>query len=320
MTGLWVAGCRRTGMMVLAAGLAVFCLAAECVAQAVAASRSPLESAIAADLAATIKAFDAGDAAAVAAAFDEAGELVDEDGNVTTGRDEVAKLFGKFFARFPKSVLAMQSTSVRPVGGDVAIEEGQRRITTADGDAAQFRYVAVRRKAGDRWPIISYREFADDPPASPREMLESLDWLEGDWVDESPEGRTAISFRWSEDGNFLIAEYNLSVGGRTESKSTQRIGWDPVEGRLRSWTFDADGGFSEGRWMASDDGWIVRSEATLPDGTLGTATLHVRQQDADHFTITSGDRIIGGVREPDFKLVIARRPPAPAGAGGAKAP
>jgi len=317
MSECWVSTYRRAAVLLVAAFAAASAVH-QCQAQTAAEPRSPLEAAIEADVAATIKAFAAGDAAAVAAVFDDVGELVDEDGNVTAGRGEIAKLFTRFFERFPRSVLAMQTLSVRPVGGDVAIEEGERRITTADGAAAQFRYVAVRRRNGERWPILSYREFADDPPAAPREMLSALDWLVGEWVDESPEGRTAITFRWSDDGNFLMADYNLSVGGRSEAKSTQRIGWDPVESRLRSWTFDADGGFSEGRWMATDDGWIVRSEATLPDGTLGTATLHVRQQDADHFTITSEDRVIGGVREPDFKLVIARRPPAPA--GGERAP
>jgi hypothetical protein len=174
------------------------------------------------------------------------------------------------------------------------------------------RYVAVRLKEGARWPLASYREFSDDPQPTPTEMLASLEWIVGDWVDESPEGQTQISYGWSEDGNFLIGEYNLSVGGQAASKSVQRIGWDPVEGTLRSWTFDSDGGFSEGEWMGTDDGWVVKSEATLPDGTIGSATVTIRPSDADHFVVESTDRIVGGVEESDFKLVIARKPPQPA--------
>ena len=143
-------------------------------------------------------------------------------------------------------------------------------------------------------------------------MLASLEWLVGEWLDESPEGNTRISYQWSDDGNFLVGDYNLSVAGQPAAKSVQRIGWDPVEGRLRSWTFDSDGGFSEGEWMATDDGWLVKSEATLPDGSVGSATVMITPTDADHFTVESTDRIVAGAEEPDFKLVIARKPPAPA--------
>ena len=273
----------------------------------------PLEKALLAEAEATVKAFNAGDATKLGGMFIEDGELVDEDGNVTEGRAEITALFKRFFERFPKAVLEMELTAARTVGDGMVIEEGIRRITAEEAAAAaQVRYVAVRLKEGDRWPLAAYREFSDDPLPTPAEMLASLDWLVGEWVDESPEGKTQISFQWSDDGNYLLGEYNLAVGGQAAGKSLQRIGWDPVEGALRSWTFDSDGGFSEGEWLAVDDGWLVRSEATLPDGTTGSATIVIKPSDADHFVVESTDRIIAGAEEPDFKLVIARKPPAPA--------
>jgi uncharacterized protein (TIGR02246 family) len=285
------------------------------VAPAAAEQPAALETALKAEAQGTVKAFNAADAAGLAAAFLDAGELVDEDGNVYAGRPQIAALFKKFFERFPQAVLELEVTGSRPIGEGLAIEEGVRRITAdAGAAAAQMRYVAVRLKQGDRWPIVSYREFADDPPPTPREMLAAVDWLVGDWVDESEDGRTAISYRWSEDGNFLIGEYNLTIGGRSVGKSTQRIGWDPVEGELRSWTFDSDGGFAEGEWAVTADGWIVKSEATMPDGTTGSATVTMTMKDADHFVVESTDRIVAGVEEPDFRLVVARKPPPPAAA------
>ncbi|MCE9631390.1 MAG: SgcJ/EcaC family oxidoreductase [Planctomycetia bacterium] len=281
----------------------------------VAAAISTVEKAITAEAEATVKAFNAGDATALGSMFIEDAELVDENGNVTESRGEITALFKRFFERFPQAVLEMEVTDARAIGDELVIEEGIRRITADQGTAAaQVRYAAVRAKEGDRWPIASYREFSDDPLPTPAEMLAPLDWLVGEWVDESPEGRTQIQYQWSEDGNFLIGDYNLSVGGRAASRSTQRIGWDPVESRLRSWTFDSDGGFSEGEWMAVDDGWLVKSEATLPDGTTGSATISIRPSDQDHFVVESTDRIVAGAKEPDFKLVIARKPPAPAAA------
>ena len=50
----------------------------------------------------------------------------------------------------------------------------------------------------------------------------------------------------------------------------------------------------------------------MPDGASGSATMTVTLKDADHFVIESTDRVVAGVEEPDFKLVVARKPPAPA--------
>ena len=310
---------RRTvdsGWRTLVAVVMVVGVAAALAGSRAAAEQAPtLDAAVRSEAESTVKAFNAADAAALANAFLEAGELVDEDGNVYTGRAEIAGLFKKFFERFPKAVLEMEVSGARPIGEVLAVEEGVRRITAdAGAAAAQMRYVAVRMKQGDRWPVVSYREFADDPLPTPPEMLAAVEWLVGDWVDESDEGRTTISYRWSEDGNFIIGEYNLTIGGKSVGKSTQRIGWDPVEGELRSWTFDSDGGFAEGEWAADGAGWIIKSEATMPNGSSGSATVTITPKDQDHFVVESTDRIVGGAPEPDFKLVVARRPPAPAAA------
>jgi uncharacterized protein (TIGR02246 family) len=276
------------------------------------AALSPLEEAVVRESEATVKAFNAGDAATLGGMFLETGELVDEAGNVHTGKTAITELFTGFFGKFPKATLEMLVDSARAVGDTLAVEEGQRRITTADGEIAQVRYVALRSKQGDGWKIASYREFADDPLPTPREALQGAAWIVGDWVDESPEGRTEITFRWSDDGNFLLGDYTMSAAGAGESKSTQRIGWDPVNGQVRSWTFDDDGGFTEGRWMRTDEGWAVFSEATMPDGTTGAATLLITVKDADHLIVRGTDRFVGDVEEPDFEMTIARKPPRPA--------
>jgi uncharacterized protein (TIGR02246 family) len=288
-------------------------------ATATAAASPDFEAVIRREEEATIKAFNAADANGMAALFMEKGELVDENGNVYTGREEIAAVFKSFFAKFPQAALAMDVTSVRTVGDSLAIEEGVRQITAGEGAvAAQVRYVAVRDKVGNNWPIASYREFADDPAPTAEEMLQPLSFLVGDWVDESPEGRTAISYRWSEDGNYILGDYVLSVGGQPESKSVQRIGWDPVVGVLRSWTFDSDGGFSQGEWTPVDDGWVAKTEATMPDGSTASATVMLVVKDQDHFVVRSIDRIVAGGEEPDFELMIARKPPQPAAVTPAK--
>lgn len=288
------------------------------VAKPAAAAAAPeFEAVIRREVEATLKAFNANDPAGLAGLFMEKGELVDENGNVYTGRAEIQALFKQFFEKFPKATLGMEVTSVRTIGDSLAVEEGVRQITAEEGAvAAQLRYVAVRDKVGDKWPIASYREFADDPAPTAQEMLSPLSMLVGDWVDESPEGTTSVTWRWSDDGNYILGDYAMSVGGEPVSTSTQRIGWDPVEGTIRSWTFDSDGGFSHGEWTAVENGWVAKTEATMPDGTTASATVLLSIKDADHFVVRSTDRIVAGAEEPDFELVIARKPPQP----GAKAP
>ena len=297
---------------VMAALLLAVALHPQAIAQETA--LAPLEEAVVRESEATVKAFNAGDAAALGRMFLDTGELVDEAGTVHNGQAAITELFTGFFGKYPKATLEMLVDSARPVGGTLAVEEGQRRITTAAGETAQVRYVAVRSKQDDRWPIASYREFAADPLPTPREALQGAAWIVGDWVDESPEGRTEISFRWSDDGNFLIGDYVMSAAGAGESRSTQRIGWDPASGQVRSWTFDDDGGFTEGRWERTDEGWAVASQATMPDGSTGSATLTISVKDADHFVVRGTDRIVGDVAEPDFEMTITRKPPRPAAA------
>lgn len=270
--------------------------------------------------AAVVAAFDANDPAALAAAFTEGGELVDENGTVHAGRAGIEAAFTQFFERFPGARLLMEVQDVRRVDEEIAVEEGVRLVLVDDGAAAaQVRYVAVRSRRDDAWPIVSYREFADDPPPTAREMLAQLEWLVGDWIDESPDGRTLITFRWSEDGHYILGDFNVSVSAQPTTTSQQRIGWDPVTLTLRSWTFDADGGFSEGVWTPAESGWIVRSVATLPDGSTGAATLKLAVQGDDHVVITGADRVVAGAIEPDFTLRIARRQPRPDAVGNAGA-
>jgi uncharacterized protein (TIGR02246 family) len=261
---------------------------------------------------AVVETFNAHDPAGIAGLFTPSGELIDENGGVHAGRDAIRDAFATFFEAFPNARLLMEVEDVRRIDDDLAIEEGVRLVLVDEGEtAAQVRFVAVRTKEGDTWPIASYREFADDPPPTAREMVEQLEWMVGEWIDESPEGRTQISYRWSDDGNYLLGEFNLAVGGLQTGRSTQRIGWDPVDLTIRSWTFDSDGGFSEGIWTPDDEGWVVRSFATLPDGSTGTATLTFAMPDDDHVMISGEDRFVAGEPEPDFSLTIARRQPRP---------
>lgn len=260
-----------------------------------------------------IEAFNAGKAEDVAALFLPVGEFIDDDGNIYSGREEISALFAGFFERFPGSKLTLDVESIRVIGTHLAIEEGSRYITTQDGkDRATVRYVTVWMNADGKWSVASVREAADDPPPTPKDQLEPLAWMVGEWINEGSDSVVSITYKWSEDGNYLLGDYDVKIEGRAQRTSTQRIGWDPVEQRIRSWLFDTDGGFAEGLWTQRGAGWVVQSSASLPDGQRGSATLSIEPDGADRFVIKATNRVIGGVVDEDFEVTVVRKPPAPA--------
>lgn len=260
-----------------------------------------------------VKAFNAGKADDMAALFALQGEMIDEDGDLLQGRKEIAEIFTKYFQKFPGAKLTLKVESARTVGPNMAIEEGTRYITAPGNGTvakAQLRYIAVSTKTDGKWQIASLRESADDPAPSPHERLEDLAWLAGDWVNEGSNMVVKIKYRWSDDGNYLLGDYQVTKKDKATQQSTQRIGWDPQANKIRSWLFDADGGFTEAVWTMVDDDWVVKSSSVNPDGQAASVTISVETKDKDHFVMRGTDRIVGDSKEPDFEITITRAPPA----------
>lgn len=256
-----------------------------------------------------VELFNGAKADEVSAMFLPNGELITEAGVVFQGPGEIKDVLAKFFAQFPGAKLALNIESIRLVG-PVAIDEGTRTMSTADGSVkAQFRYIAVWAKTDSDWQLASFRDFADDPAPTPHDQLQSLAWLVGEWINEGADGKVAITYRWSDDKNYLLGDYQMTRADGSSRNSTQRIGWDPSQGRFRSWLFDEDGGFAEGAWTVVDDGAVIKSSSVNPDGTTATATLNITTKDKDHFTIEGTDRIVGDMLDEDFEITVTRRAP-----------
>ncbi len=267
---------------------------------------SAAEAEIRAQSAAMTSAFNAGKAGEVAAVFLPTGELIDETGSVYKGEQEILGLLTAMYERFPGIQLSFQAESIRAVGPAV-IEEGTRTLTVKDAaTSATFRYIDVWVKMDADWKLASHREFADDPAPTANDYLQSVAWLVGDWINEGADGKVAIHFQWSEDQNFLLGEFAMTDASGATRKTSQRIGWDARAGHIRSWLFDADGGFSEGIWSVVEDEVVVKSTSVNPDGTSASATLTLQEVDRDHFTFRGTERIVGGNREPEFELTITR--------------
>jgi hypothetical protein len=159
--------------------------------------------------------------------------------------------------------------------------------------------------------VASVREFADDPPPTPHELLQPLAWLVGDWVSEGDDSVVHITYRWSDDGNFLLGDYKVVADGQTSMDSVQRVGWDPLRQQIRSWLFESDGGYGEGEWTAFEDGYQIRSSAVMPDGRIGSAHIEARKLSDSQFVLRGTNRIVAGEPAEDFEITVSKKPPQP---------
>ena len=159
--------------------------------------------------------------------------------------------------------------------------------------------------------MASARDLPDEA-ASAEEEIEQLQWLIGEWVDESPDALVLTSYRWADNHRSILCEFKLQVGGRPAMTGSQRIGWDPSAKMLHSWVFDSAGGSAEGVWTRNGNQWIVKMTGMTQDGKPASATSVLTQTAKDRMTWQSRDRIVGGEVLPNVEeITIVRKPPKP---------
>ncbi|HZZ72652.1 MAG TPA: SgcJ/EcaC family oxidoreductase [Pirellulales bacterium] len=258
-----------------------------------------------------VKAFDAGDAKAIAAQFAADGLFADDDGNEFTGRDKIEKEFAAYFEAMKGVKTKIAIDSIRFVGADLAIEEGTyATCPPKDGPVSESDYLTIHAKRQGVWSIATSRSVGDKRMTA-HEHLKELAWLIGDWVDESPGVDVDHMCKWSEDGNYLVGTFTVKYEGKAALKGDQRIGWDPAAKQFKSWVFDSEGGTSEGLWTPVDDGWQVKMHGVRPDGAVASATNHYKPSGANRYLWTSVHRIVAGDQEADRSILIVRKPPEP---------
>ena len=131
--------------------------------------------------------------------------------------------------------------------------------------------------------------------------LKQLEWLIGEWVDESDDSTMRTSTRWSEDGHFILTDFTIFVAGHNAISGTQRIGWHGSLDRSARWALDSEGGHAEGIWTDIDDRWIVTLTGVRPDGTASSATnaYDLIRPDVHTFSVTSESSPM--TRSPTFR-------------------
>jgi uncharacterized protein (TIGR02246 family) len=276
-----------------------------------AADRSADEAAIRANIAQFVKAYNAGDAKAIAALFTPDGEVIDKEGNEAEGREAIEKTFAKIFQDMPEKNIDVFIESIRFIGSDMALEVGTTKETPEANEPPDIdRYTVIHVKRDGKWQMAMARD-EEGPPPGAHEQLRPLAWLVGEWVDDGGSTVVRSACRWSEDKNFLLQDFRVEISGRDAMNVSQRIGWDPLRKRVRSWVFDSEGGFGESVWTRDGDDWIIRATGVRPDGSTGSSTNRLIRSGPDGYVWRSSDRIVGDDVHPPMEVKVVRKPPSP---------
>jgi len=258
-----------------------------------------------------IKAFNAGDADAAAATYTETAVVATDTGERIEGRARIKQQYAAAFADNPGSTIAIQVDSLRFLGAETALEEGRATITPAKGAGTPeiSRFTAVYVKHDGRWLQAAVR----DEPAhdlTPHDRLKELEWLVGEWVNESLDAVVFTTCKWADGGNFLVREFTVKTRGEPVLSGSQRIGWDPVRRQFKTWIFDTEGGSAEGYWTRNGDQWVIKAEGVRPDGLHASATNIITRLGKDRLGWQSVDRTLGGAAIPGIdEFTVVRKPP-----------
>ena len=264
--------------------------------------------AIAKNAEAFVEAFHKGDAKALAGFWTPDGDYIDETGKHLKGREAIEKAFVEMFAENKGLKLRINSDSLRFVTAEVAIEDGTTEVIPPDGGPpSRARYTIVHAKKDGKWLIASVRDAPHAPPTN-YEKLRGLEWAIGDWADDTDKGEVArVSFTWADNQNFIISTFTTSIKNVSIAGGTQWIGWDPLAKQVRSWTFDAHGGFGEGTWTRDGNKWVIKNHSVLQDAKKMAATNIVTILDDNTITWQSKERALDGQALPDVKEIKMKR-------------
>jgi uncharacterized protein (TIGR02246 family) len=235
------------------------------------------------------------------------GDIVDEFGRATPARDVIeqeAQARRTSVDENPGPRVELTSRSIRFLTSDVAIEDGTVAVSPQGLPAARGRFAAIWVKHDGEWKLASLRETR--VPTTSAGDLAALDWMVGDWTGTLDKARFDVAAHWNEKHTFLMRELTLARDGKVLLKGGQRIGVDPLDGKIKSWTYDSEGGHGEGVWTRHGDTWVVQASGVTPDGRR-TSAINVYAYDGkNHITWKSTGRFSNGQSVPDFEVTLER--------------
>lgn len=272
------------------------------------ADNSPEKTAIMAADRAYEAAYAKADVKALVDFFSDDAQYTADDGQNFNGKAEIESSIQQTFKGNKGSKLAIHLDSVRALSPEVVLEKGSTTVTSKNGETSGAQYAAIYVKKDGKWKI---NQLIETPLAdvSPHDQLSELSWLIGNWeeADKSNDLSIKSEYTWARGGNFITHNVTVKRGGDTTMEGWQVIGWDPVDRCIRSWTFDDEGGYSEGRWSREGDRWLLREKGITPDGDRTTADNTFNKVTNDKYTWESNNRTLNGDPQPGISRIEINR-------------
>jgi len=271
-------------------------------------AESPEKTAIMANDRAYEAAYAKADVATLVNAFADDAEYTTDDGRTFAGRAEIEGAIRAGLLGNKGSKLTITADSVRVLGPEAVMEKGSTEVAPKSGEAKGALFTAIYQKKEGKWKIVTLVE-TPTPVATPADHLAELGWLIGEWEDSDKTNDTSVrsQYIWARGGNFMTRNVTVKRAGDVALEGWQVIGWDPVEERIRSWTFDGEGGFSEGRWSREGDRWLLREVGFAPDGSRTSADNTITKVSADRVSWESNNRTLDGDPQPSIGRVEINR-------------
>jgi len=245
------------------------------------------------------KAFEAGDAKAIAAHWTDEGELHNEFGDVAVGRAAVEQAYAAAFKANPKSKAEIEVLSIRFPSRDTAIEEGFFRCALPGPSLpTSTRYRALHSREDGVWKIALVNEWG-----STEDKLDDLAWLIGTWKATVKDHSVEMTFEWNEAKTLIKNRFIRKEGTKVVSSGTQTIHLDPRNGQIRSAMFDDAGGRGESVWFRDGNRWVLASDSILASGQETTSMNVLTRIGADEILWRSVERSINGQPTPDTEAV-----------------
>lgn len=275
------------------------------------------EKAVRDTIAAYVTVYNKKDAAKLAEFFTNDGTLIDSENDAIRGREAIQDEFAEGFDERSTYTLDAKVDSVRMITSDVAQAEGTARLQSPKEATIANQFVALLTRQNNAWKIAEIRDYpAPADVVAPYERLKELEWMVGDWVDESDDVQVTSTVRWGQGKAYLVRDYTVKIGREPATSGLMIVAWDPQTEQIKSWVFNADGGHGEGTWTrAADNQWVVKAHGSTGDGKPNSATQLISLVNKDAVRTSSTDRVIGGEIARDIEDVIMVRKPLAPGAG-----
>lgn len=246
-----------------------------------------------------VAAFNEKNAEKLAACWTETATHTDrETGERTEGRAAIQADFTKIFAAQPSIKLSAALTRTKLITADVAHVEGLSTVIGGEGVPVESVFTAIMTRSGEKWLFDSIEETAAPVPATPADALQQLEWLIGEWTDETGDVKVRTTFRWSANRAFLLRSFVAESADGSGLEGTQVIGWDANLQQIRSWTFNSDGSFGSSTWSKNENSWLAKSSQTSPNGNISSGTYVLEQVDENSFTLQLIGHEINGDAQP----------------------